>query len=514
MSDVPLYIRSQLPPSRVGAVKPPDIPDISVFEAVAEFGGDILGKIRATRAGNEQSEFLGSVAIAQERAAAQIADKPGMSFEDMDKIQKQMMTEIKQAGKSLTLPESKNYARNFTLKNRELIKEKFNTEKEAILTQHEMTRFKLERERLITERKPDELDKLYDSASGTLLDPEVATLSFENDVLTIDAIQVKFDEEQLRQGIYSEAEAISATSGYQKAIEWVMKQKIDTDIKRDVVSDIKFEAAQQQDQLEIMREKDRDEISQLIRSGQLATNRIDNSNLDEKEQWTWFERARAEAKRLADGEEIITDNGVRTELYNDIMGILSLSKTKREVLDKAKEARFDPKNPTLSETDYSKIETAIHAQYEQAYGQGMGKVSRYAEGLLLNPDSLGYIKNAPIRYKILGDFNEAWLNWIASKGDTLKVSEIYPEGRRMAAQFQISDKEAERLEVEMNERLREREATIHPKMPTDKKILEAAKKVASGTSEALPRPKTKSEYDKLDSGTRYIDPQGVERTKK
>jgi hypothetical protein len=275
----------------------------------------------------------------------------------------------------------------------------------------------------------------------------------------------------------------------------------------------KYASAKLNQALEIQREKDRDEISKAIRSGIDVTPLIEGSSLDESEQWTWSERARAEADRLDKGKEIITDNGVRTELYNDIMGILTLTKTKKEVLEKAKAARFDPQKPTLDETDYSKIETAIHAQYEQAYGQGMSKVSKNAEGLLLNPDSLGYIKNAPIRYKILGDFNEAWLKWIAEKGDTLKISEIYPEGRRMAATFQISDEEAERQEVEMNERLREREATVYPKMPTDKKILEAAKKVA-GEQTTLPQPKTKEEYDKLKSGTKYIDPDGIERTKK
>jgi len=87
----------------------------------------------------------------------------------------------------------------------------------------------------------------------------------------------------------------------------------------------------------------------------------------------------------------------------------------------------------------------------------MGQVSRIAEGLLLNPDSLGYIKNAPIRYKSLGDFRKEWLQYIAKKGDAIKISDIYPEGMRLAAAHQISDEEAERLEVEMNEDLKERE---------------------------------------------------------
>lgn len=524
--EVQLYQRSQLPPSRIGAVKPLDIPEISPFEAGAEIGSSIIQQIRATRAGNEQSEYLGAVATAQERAATQIADNPGMPFEDMDKIQKQMMTEIDQAGKNLQLPESKLYARNFKLRNRLLIEEKFNTQKEAILTGHELDRARINEDILIATRDKPGLVKLFRGTdtekglSGTLYDPEVAEAMLAMGLLKIDALQAKFDEEQLINSELASARAVyDQTQDLTKTLDVIRDSEIipedrKQELQSDLVTEVGYRKAIEDEELEIQRESDRDVISKAMADPNVLTT-IDNSSLDENEQHTWRERARAEAERRANGEEIITDDAVRTELYNDIMGILSLSKTKKEVLEKAKAARFDPKKPTLSETDYSKIETAIHAQYEQAYGQGMGKVSRHAEGLLLNPDSLGYIKNAPIRYKILGDFNEAWLRWIASKGDALKVSDIYPEGRRMAATFQISDEEAERQEVEMNKRLREREATVWPKMPTDKNILEAAKKVAGETTrEELPQPKTKEEYDKLKSGTKYIDPEGVERTKK
>lgn len=47
------------------------------------------------------------------------------------------------------------------------------------------------------------------------------------------------------QSIYNQAQNISATQGYEKAKEWVMKQKIDVDAKKGIISDINFEAAQQ-----------------------------------------------------------------------------------------------------------------------------------------------------------------------------------------------------------------------------------------------------------------------------
>ena len=44
-----------------------------------------------------------------------------------------------------------------------------------------------------------------------------------------------------------------------------------------------------------------------------------------------------------------------------------------------------------------------------------------------------------------------------------------------------------------------------------KAAVEALKKIAA---QIIPQPKTKAEYDKLEPGTRYIDPEGVERIKK
>lgn len=156
------------------------------------------------------------------------------------------------------------------------------------------------------------------------------------------------------------------------------------------------------------------------------------------------------------GEDIITDEPTRDDILSDITGIITGAKTREEVARKARKARFADK-PLLDETAYSGIVRAIEAQYEQGFGQMMSRVNSYADGILLNPDSLGFIKNAPIRHQTKGDFQEAWLQWIAEKGDKLKLADIYPEGRRLAASYQISDQEAERRENIMNLGLEARE---------------------------------------------------------
>ena len=258
------------------------------------------------------------------------------------------------------------------------------------------------------------------------------------------------------QAVDTEARGMLAEGkDFEEVRAFIMKQPIDTNIKKKLVSDIGFEASQQQDRLEMAIQEDENNIFNLIASGQSAEAAINSSRvLDADSKWKWRQRQQAESARLAKGEDIVTDNAISSELYSGIFQVLTGAKTKQEVLGQAKKARM---NGTLDQADYESFEKAINAQYEQAYTYQMGQVSRIAEGLLLNPDSLGYIKNAPIRYKSLGDFRKEWLQYIAKKGDAIKISDIYPEGMRLAAAHQISDEEAERLEVEMNEDLKERE---------------------------------------------------------
>lgn len=163
-------------------------------------------------------------------------------------------------------------------------------------------------------------------------------------------------------------------------------------------------------------------------------------------------------------EDAVSDQRIRSQFYQDIDGIMTQATTKEQVLADLKVATegdyTDPKNPidpTISQADGKAIEKAIHTEYQQAYAGAMSKVAQHARGMLLNPDSLGYIKNAPIRYKTLSDFQQAWHQYLADKGDKLKISEIYPDGVRLAAMHQISDEEAERQEIEMNKMLRRRE---------------------------------------------------------
>ncbi len=68
------------------------------------------------------------------------------------------------------------------------------------------------------------------------------------------------------QEVYQQAQQISATEGWEKAREWIMKQPIDVDAKKGIVSDIRFEASQQQ--LAYDQQLEKIEVDYLKRLGQ------------------------------------------------------------------------------------------------------------------------------------------------------------------------------------------------------------------------------------------------------
>ena len=192
---------------------------------------------------------------------------------------------------------------------------------------------------------------------------------------------------------------------------------------------------------------------------------------------------------MAKGEEIITDNEMQSSLYTSIFQVFSGAKTHKEALDEAKEARLPgldekgkPIPPTLSQEDYEAFEIAINANYKESYKYQMGKVNETARGLLLQPNTFGIIENAPIRYKIYGKFQKAWLKWIEEETikDRIKISDIGPEGARIASMFHLTDEEIERQEQVLLEGLRvKEEARKAGGKAGGKAAVEAIKKIAA-----------------------------------
>lgn len=199
MGEVRLYQRSQLPPSRVGMVKSPDIPEISTVEAVAEIGGDILGKVWEAQAANEQSEYLGFISTTLEEINTAVADNPNMSPDELKKLKKVAFKKFDAAASSAVMPRTKQFIKNFNSKNRELLEQKMDTQVAELKTRQELERFKVNRINAKARRDMPGLEKLYDGqVAAGLMDAEVSAIAYKNDVLEDDALQVIEDEEKAR----------------------------------------------------------------------------------------------------------------------------------------------------------------------------------------------------------------------------------------------------------------------------------------------------------------------------
>lgn len=128
---------------------------------------------------------------------------------------------------------------------------------------------------------------------------------------------------------------------------------------------VKLQTAQQLEQLEIQREKDRDEISKLIRAGQSATTSIEGSNLEEKEQWSWFERERIETERRLKGEVVVTDQARKHELL-DMAAAINWPERKvtaQEVKKFAYDGRYGI-SANLDDAAYDEIRDAVRRAEE------------------------------------------------------------------------------------------------------------------------------------------------------
>jgi len=128
-------------------------------------------------------------------------------------------------------------------------------------------------------------------------------------------------------------------------------------------------------------------------------------------------------------------------------------------------------------------------------------------------------------------YNRAMFDWLGRQTDkdgkfTATQEEVYQQSKVLIQLYKdISDRELRKTLPPLPSReFYEKNPETVPKGieayrdvgqdPPDWMLKLAGKEIKSEEKEPLPEPKTKEEYDKLKSGTKYIDPTGVERIKK
>lgn len=511
MADILLPQRSATGPRRVGKAKPgfdlADGADIAAAgKGLAELGmfaSRHFDDIRKAKTANEEAEGLGAFKGLVESFNTYSKANPNASPEQLRTQWGKVTTEINKLPSQIgTSSQSKENLMAVFANNMPLAEQKADSFAAAVGSAQQRARSEQQIKGYITDLDEGGLRNHYEEMrpsniydDGVIFGPEGkggGRLDNEIDIINTgiakrdEAIQ-KAQLEQLKVSIETQAFALAAAEGFEAAEEMlrdpnVMTQLLEAGVKREdarsLLNDVEERAKNNQvqidEQVEAQQEVDRGDTYDVINTGSYKLEDgtvstdirkfIENTSLDEDEQEAMWQKSIKETERKLKGLDIITNTKDRSQFYKEIPLMLSGAITRDELLNRANIARFgevkDGKyiEPTLNEKDYASLVKSINAQYEQGYGQMMGRVNDYAEGILLKTDSLGFVENAPVRHKQMGDFQEAWFQWVAGQGENLKISDIYPEGRKLAATFQISDEEAFRREEVFEKKLTDKES--------------------------------------------------------
>ncbi len=177
------------------------------LEAFADFADETWQAIKRTKFANDKASFQTAVNLSIERAETQIAENPGMSIEDMKKIQDNIFTEIDTVGNSFWLDESKEFASQFKnntrlingkpVSNEQLIKQKFQTSTAEIATQRALIDVKANHEAFVASGNLDGMEKMYEDLSGNLLSAEAADAALDRgfeEILVLQERQIAANE--------------------------------------------------------------------------------------------------------------------------------------------------------------------------------------------------------------------------------------------------------------------------------------------------------------------------------
>ena len=189
--------RTELPPSRVGAVKPPlsladKSGEIGLAVATAKFAGDRYNNVVKAKSANEHAEFQGIAAAEMEAFDTFVVSKPGASFEELEAERNKMVARIEAAGKKATTKLAQQDNKNWMLRNKGIIYNQTQTSMEAIRTRQALDVFNLHRKNLITNFKDNELTDLYGGqVESGLMTKEFADAQLEGDLDVMEAAQSK-----------------------------------------------------------------------------------------------------------------------------------------------------------------------------------------------------------------------------------------------------------------------------------------------------------------------------------
>ena len=256
---IKLYQRTSLPPSRVGAVKPPmsladRSAEINLYQSIAGFSGEVFNKLVKSRAANEEAEFMGIVETEMEGFNTLIKSKPGLSYEEIGAERDKMMLNITAASKKQNLTGiARGNIKNWMTGNKDVIKQKAQTSMEAIRTKQEVDKFAALREVAIKNFDVPGVTKLWEGQiEAGQIEAETGRAQLEVDLMDIEVAKAKFNEGQIKEGITGVYQGIIDKGGTEddgrKVIDQAVKERlISADTKESLYSSLSSYANKIQD---------------------------------------------------------------------------------------------------------------------------------------------------------------------------------------------------------------------------------------------------------------------------
>lgn len=188
--DIPLFPigRTELPPGRAGAAKPPlsladRSAEIGLALAGAKFAGDMFNDLVETRAASEEATFHGAVNTFLEEYDTVIAANPGWGYDQVQKERDRMMANITKASQFATTRQGKENNANWLTRNKGLIHAKSQTSMEAIRAKQEIAAYRLRQEKNMTSFDATEyISDQENMIEAGLLNREIAMAQREVDL--------------------------------------------------------------------------------------------------------------------------------------------------------------------------------------------------------------------------------------------------------------------------------------------------------------------------------------------
>ena len=401
MVDIAIPQRTELPPSRVGAVKPSfgaasQAGQKQIAKAVTGVASSTFENLVKTRAANEEAQFQGHVNTSMQEFDTFVASNPGASFEDLQDARNNMLDGIKQAGGTATTKLAKTNNANWYDRNFESIKEQSETSMVAIRSKQELATAGEISKTLINNFDREGLEAFtQQQIANGLWEKEGAEARLVNQLEIIDDAQAKVVRENLTAGLEARFFDIASLEGFPAAeamlddpevvkemIEAGMDRKDIVSLRKDVEDRITKQQAQNQLELEAKQEGQRDDITKLIfdkKDYKAASAAVEASNLDEPEQRSLRSDIDRRATAVANGTKLPNDRVEEARLYELSLDIWKGAITKTEF---DKELTGNAKK--LDDTAYKRVATSAANTLKSSQAESLSRANTEAGRLIVD----------------------------------------------------------------------------------------------------------------------------------